>query len=63
MKLADIDAHELVKALHMERSVLIKNPKDEGRRETDAEKITISVLAALEHALAHATKASDPNLR
>jgi hypothetical protein len=63
MKLADIDAHELVKALHMERSAWIKNPKDEGRRETDAEKITISVLAALEHALTHAAKASDPKLK
>ena len=39
-----------------------KNPKGEGRRETDAEKTTISVLAALEHALAHATKAYDPKL-
>ncbi|MFZ0093755.1 MAG: hypothetical protein WB563_01295 [Pseudolabrys sp.] len=60
MKLADIDAHELVKALHNERSVWIKNPKDQGRRETEAEKITICVLAALEHVFAHAAGASDP---
>ena len=59
MKLADIDAHELVKALHNERSVWIKIPKDQGRRETEAEKITISVLAALEHVFSHVTGASD----
>jgi len=54
MKLADVDVHELVKALGMERSAWIKIPKEEGRRETDAEKTTICVLAALEHALARA---------
>ena len=57
MKLADVDVHELVKALHMERSAWIKNPKDEGRRETEAEKITICILAALEHVFAHAAEA------
>ncbi|MGB7718176.1 MAG: hypothetical protein WBL81_24890 [Pseudolabrys sp.] len=41
MKLADIDVDDLVKALHMERSAWIKAPKDQGRRETDAEKVTI----------------------
>jgi hypothetical protein len=58
MKLADVDVHELVKALGAERSAWIKIPKQEGRRETDAEKITICVLAALEHALGRA--AGDP---
>ncbi len=57
MKLADVDVHELVKALHMERSEWIKNPKDQGRRETEAEKITICMLAALEHVFAHAAEA------
>jgi hypothetical protein len=63
MKLADIDAYELVKALRMERSAWIKNSKEEGRRETDAEKITICVLAALEHALANAAGASNPRFK
>jgi hypothetical protein len=38
MKLADIDAYELVKALGMERSEWIKFAKEEGRLNTDAEK-------------------------
>jgi hypothetical protein len=59
MKLADIDAYELVKALGMERSEWIKFAKEEGRLNTDAEKITICVLAALEHALEKASNASD----
>jgi hypothetical protein len=41
VRLADIDVDELVKALHMERSTWIKAPKEQGRRETDAEKLTI----------------------
>lgn len=62
MKLADIDVDELVKALHMERSTWIKAPKEQGRRETDAEKVTICVLTALEHAFATARASSDPHL-
>ena len=62
MKLADIDVDELVKALHMERSTWIKAPKEQGRRETDAEKVTICVLAALEHVFANAAASSDPHL-
>jgi len=61
MKLADIDVDELVKALHMERSTWIKAPKEQGRRETDAEKVTICVLAALEHAVANARASSEPS--
>jgi len=63
MKLADIDVDELVKALHMERSTWIKAPKEQGRRETDAEKVTICVLAALEHVFANAGASSDPHLK
>ena len=48
VRLADVDVDELVKALHMERSTWIKAPKEQGRRETDAEKVTICVLAALD---------------
>jgi hypothetical protein len=62
MKLADIDVDELVKALHVERSTWIKAPKEQGRRETDAEKVTICVLAALEHVFANARAFSDPHL-
>jgi hypothetical protein len=38
------------------------NNVEQGRRETDAEKITICVLAALEHAFANARGSSDPNV-
>jgi hypothetical protein len=62
VRLADIDVDDLVKALHMERSTWIKAPKEQGRRETDAEKVTICVLAALEHAFANARASSDPSL-
>ena len=62
MKLADIDVDEFVKALHMERSAWIKAPKEQGRRETEAEKITICMLAALEHAFANAGAPSDAHL-
>jgi hypothetical protein len=61
MNLADIDAYELVKALGMERSEWVKFAKDEGRLNTDSEKITICVLAALEHALEKACNASNPD--
>jgi hypothetical protein len=62
VRLADVDVDELVKALHMERSTWIKAPKEQGRRETDAEKVTICVLAALEHVFANARASSDPSL-
>ena len=63
VRLADVDVDELVKALHMERSTWIKAPKEQGRRETDAEKVTICVLAALEHVFANAGASSDPHLK
>jgi hypothetical protein len=44
----------------MERSAWINAATEEGRRTTEAEKITICVLAALEHALGSAANASDP---
>ena len=56
MKLSDIEISELVFALGMERSAWIDIAKQEGRRHTEAEKVTMSVLAALEHALARAAK-------
>jgi len=50
-KLADIDVYELVDALGMERTALVNAAKEEGRRSTDAERVTICVLQALERAL------------
>jgi hypothetical protein len=50
-KLADIDAYELADALGKERSALGNAAKQEGRRTTDVERVTISVLQALERAL------------
>jgi hypothetical protein len=50
-KLADIDVYELVDALGMERTALVNAAKEEGRRPTDAERVTICVLQALERAL------------
>ena len=51
LKLADIDVYELVDALGMERTALVNAAKEEGRRSTDAERVTICVLQALERAL------------
>ena len=53
--------YELVKALGMERSEWVKFAQDEGRQNTESEKITICVLAALEHALEKACNASNPD--
>jgi len=50
-KLSEIDAYELVDALGKERMALVNAARAEGRRPTDAERVTISVLQALEHAL------------
>jgi hypothetical protein len=52
MKLADIEIDELVRALGQERSAWVKLASEERRRHTEAERMTICVLAALEHALA-----------
>jgi hypothetical protein len=61
MKLTDIDVDELVKALHgtPARGSKLRKNKD---AETDAEKVTICVLTALEHAFANARASSDPHL-
>jgi hypothetical protein len=48
LKLADIDVYELVDALGMERIALVNAAKEEGRRPTDAERVTICVLRALD---------------
>jgi hypothetical protein len=50
-RLADIGVYELVDALGMERTALVNAAKEEGRRPTDAERVTICVLWALERAL------------
>jgi hypothetical protein len=46
-KLADIDVYELVDALGMERTALVSAAKEEGRRPTDAERVTTCALRAL----------------
>jgi hypothetical protein len=51
LKLADIDVYELVDALGMERTALVNSAKEEGRRPTDAERMTICALRAIERAL------------
>jgi hypothetical protein len=51
MKLADIDIQHLIKGLAMERSAWISVAREENRQHTDAERVTMCVLAALEHAL------------
>jgi hypothetical protein len=50
-KLADIDVYEFVDALGMERTALVNAAKEEGRRSTDAERVTICALQTLERAL------------
>ena len=63
MKLGEIDVDELVRALGQERSAWIRVSKEEGRRHTDAENVTMCVLVALEHALGRITskaKFEDP---
>jgi hypothetical protein len=52
MKLADIEIHDVVQALGRERSGWVKLATEERRPHTEAERVTICVLAALEHALA-----------
>ena len=50
-KLSDIDAYDLVDALGDERNALVNSARDQGRRPTDAERMTICTLQALERAL------------
>jgi len=51
LKLTDIDVYELVNALGVERTALANAARAEGRRSTDAERVTICVIEALERAL------------
>jgi transposase len=50
LRLADIDVYELVDALGKERSVWVSAAREEGRRPTGAERVTICALRALERA-------------
>jgi hypothetical protein len=52
VKLADVEIDELIRALGSERSAWINQASEKGHRHTEAERVTICVLAALEHALA-----------
>jgi hypothetical protein len=52
MKLAEIDLDDLKQALRTERTAWIKVADEEHRRPTDAERVTVCILMALEHALA-----------
>jgi len=54
MKLGDPDLQELVRALLKEPMGWIAVAEEEKRRPTEAERVTICVLAALEHALTKA---------
>ncbi len=51
MKLSDIDIYVLIDAFGMERSKWINLKKEENRRLTDVEKVTVCVLHAIEGAL------------
>jgi DNA invertase Pin-like site-specific DNA recombinase len=51
MKLGDLDLNDIIDALGMVRSDWIKIQKEENRRLTDADRVTVCVLAALEQAL------------
>jgi hypothetical protein len=55
MKLAEMDVDVLITALGWERSRWIALKTEEARQLTEAEKATVSVLSALEHALKRAT--------
>lgn len=54
MRLADLEVEDVIAALRKERSAWIDAAQREGRRETEAEKVTICILAALERVLAKA---------
>jgi hypothetical protein len=51
MKLADIELDELVRALAAEQTAWIKAARDEGRRPTEPERVTLCMLSALRNAL------------
>jgi hypothetical protein len=56
MKFADIELDDLARALAQERSAWVKVATEQGRPHTEAERVTICVLAALEHALARLSR-------
>jgi hypothetical protein len=58
MKLAEIDIDELVSALRTERTGWINVASQERRKHTEAECVTMCILAALEHALARVSSTS-----
>jgi hypothetical protein len=51
MKLGDLDLNDVIDALGMVRSDWINIQKEGNRRLTDADRVTVCVLAALEQAL------------
>jgi hypothetical protein len=51
MKLADLELNDVIDALGMVRSDWVKIQKEENRRLTDADRVTVCVLAAFEQAL------------
>jgi|307.fasta_scaffold534995_2 hypothetical protein len=51
MKLGDLEVYDLIDALGTERSAWINVQKEEHRHLTEAERVTIYVLAAIERAL------------
>jgi hypothetical protein len=51
MKLGDLDLYGIIDALGMERSTWINLQEEENRRLTEAERVTICVLHAIERAL------------
>ncbi len=55
MKLADVEIDELVRVLQKVRSGWINVANEERRLHTEAEKVTICILAALEQTLGHLT--------
>jgi hypothetical protein len=63
LKFADVDVYEVVDALGKERSVWVNAAREEGRRPTDAERVTICVLQALERALKAAADKSRAGMR
>jgi hypothetical protein len=61
MKLSDIEVDELGQALGLERSAWVTLASEERRRHTEAERVTICVLAAFEHALARVVHKTNQN--
>jgi hypothetical protein len=55
MKLAELDVDVLIDAIGWERSRWVGLKTEENRQLTEAEKTTVCVLGAIEHALMRAT--------